>query len=35
MLKSFKYKIKPNDNQKVLLKKYFGSINYNDISDLI
>ena len=28
MLKSYKYKIKPNEEQKVLLNKHFGSIRF-------
>ena len=28
MLKSYKYKIKPNEEQKVLLNKQFGSIRF-------
>ena len=28
MLKSYKYKIKPNEDQKVLLNKHFGSIRF-------
>ena len=28
MLKSFKYKIKPNEDQKVLLNKHFGSVRF-------
>ena len=28
MLKSFKYKIKPNEEQKVLLNKHFGSVRF-------
>ena len=28
MLKSYKYKMKPNEEQKVLLNKHFGSIRF-------
>lgn len=28
MLKSYKYKIEPNEEQKVLLNKHFGSIRF-------
>ena len=28
MLKSYKYKIKPNEDQIVLLNKHFGSIRF-------
>jgi putative transposase len=28
MLKSYKYKLKPNEDQKVLLNKHFGSIRF-------
>jgi len=28
VLKSYKYKIKPNENQIVLLNKHFGSIRF-------
>ena len=28
MLKSYKYKIKPTEDQKVLLNKHFGSIRF-------